>query len=54
MELREIGWFGVDWLKIKNQWRAFVNTVMNLRVPKTVGRLVASQEGLSFMEVVKH
>jgi hypothetical protein len=28
MGLREIGWDGMDW-----QWRALVNTVMNLRVP---------------------
>jgi hypothetical protein len=36
MNLREIGWEGVDWMKLiedKNQWRDFVNTVMNLRVP---------------------
>jgi hypothetical protein len=36
MDLREIGWDGVDWIKLaqdRDQWRAFVNTVMNLRVP---------------------
>jgi hypothetical protein len=34
--LREIGWDGVDWVDLaldRNQWRALVNTVMNLRVP---------------------
>jgi hypothetical protein len=34
--LREIGWDGVDWIDLaedRNQWRALVNTVMNLRVP---------------------
>jgi hypothetical protein len=36
MDLREIGWDGVDWIDLvqdRNQWRALVNTVMNLRVP---------------------
>jgi hypothetical protein len=34
--LREIGWDGMDWIDLaqdKDQWRALVNTVMNLRVP---------------------
>jgi hypothetical protein len=34
--LREIGWDGMDWINVdqdKEQWRALVNTVMNLRVP---------------------
>jgi hypothetical protein len=36
MDLREIGWEGVDWMQLdedRGQWRAVVNTVMNLRVP---------------------
>jgi hypothetical protein len=36
MDLREIGWDGVDWIDIaqdRDQWRALVNTVLNLRVP---------------------
>jgi hypothetical protein len=36
MDLREIGWVGVDWIRLaqdRDQWRAFVNTVMNLRIP---------------------
>jgi hypothetical protein len=36
MNLREIGWEGVDWVDLaqdKDQWRALVHTVMNLRVP---------------------
>jgi hypothetical protein len=36
IDLREIGWDGVDWIKLaqdRDQWRALVNTVMNLRVP---------------------
>jgi hypothetical protein len=36
MELREMGWDVMDSINLahdKNQWRALVNTVMNLRVP---------------------
>jgi hypothetical protein len=36
IDLREIGWDGMDWIDLaqyRNQWRALVNTVMNLRVP---------------------
>jgi hypothetical protein len=36
MDLGEIGWGGVDWIDMAqdgDQWRALVNTVMNLRVP---------------------
>jgi hypothetical protein len=36
VDLREIGIDGANWLRLAQnrvQWRAFVNTVMNLRVP---------------------
>jgi hypothetical protein len=36
MDLREIGWGGMDWIDLaqdRDQWRALVNTLMNLRVP---------------------
>jgi hypothetical protein len=36
LNLREIGRAGVDWIDLaqgRNQWRAFVNTVMNIRFP---------------------
>jgi hypothetical protein len=36
MDLREVGWDGVDWIELAqnmDQWMALVNTVMNLRVP---------------------
>jgi hypothetical protein len=36
MDLREIGWDGVDWIELaqdRDQWRALLNNVMNLRAP---------------------
>jgi hypothetical protein len=36
MDLRELGIDGANWIRLAQdrvQWRAFVNTVMNLRVP---------------------
>jgi hypothetical protein len=36
MDLREIGWNGVDWIDMaqdRDQWRALVNTVLTLRAP---------------------
>ena len=39
MDLKEVGW-GMDWIDLaqdRGRWRALVNPVMNLRVPKNVG-----------------
>jgi hypothetical protein len=36
IDLREIGWDGVDWIDLtqdRDQWRALVNMVMKFRVP---------------------
>jgi hypothetical protein len=36
LHLREIGWDGMDWIDLaqdRGQWRALVNTVINLKVP---------------------
>jgi hypothetical protein len=36
IDLREIGWHGMHWIDLaqdRNQWRALVNMVMNIRVP---------------------
>jgi hypothetical protein len=36
VDLREIGYEGVDWMHLdqdRDQWWAVVNTVMNIRVP---------------------
>jgi hypothetical protein len=35
MDLREIGWSGMDWIFLaqdRDQWRALVNTVINRKV----------------------
>jgi hypothetical protein len=43
MDLREIGWDGVYWIDIdqdRDQWRALVNTVLNVRVPNDVGEFL--------------
>jgi hypothetical protein len=45
MDLREIGWGGMDWIdpaKDRDQWRALVNTVMNLWVPSNLGKFLRS------------
>jgi hypothetical protein len=36
MDLRETAWDGIDWIDLaqdRDQWRALVNMVRNLRVP---------------------
>jgi hypothetical protein len=41
--LGELGWDGVDWSHVaqyRDQWRALVNTVMNLRVPYIAGKFL--------------
>jgi hypothetical protein len=43
MDLREIGWEGVDWMNLdqdRDQWQAVVKTVMKLRVPYKVGNFL--------------
>jgi hypothetical protein len=36
MDLIEVGWGGMDWIDLpedRDQWRALVSTITNLRVP---------------------
>jgi hypothetical protein len=36
VDLREVGWDGRDWIDLaqdRDRWRAYMNAVMNLRVP---------------------
>jgi hypothetical protein len=60
MNLREIGWDGMDWIDLaqdRNQWRALMNTVMNLRAPYNFGKFLsnciigASSKGTQLYEV---
>jgi hypothetical protein len=44
MDLREIGWSGMDWIVLtqdRDQWKVLVNTVMNLPVPWNVGKFLS-------------
>jgi hypothetical protein len=41
---REMGWGGMDWIDLaqdRDQWKVLVNTIMNLRVPQNVGKLLS-------------
>jgi hypothetical protein len=45
MDLREIGWDGIDLIDVtqdKDQWRALLITVVNLRVPQSAGIFLSS------------
>jgi hypothetical protein len=42
IDLREIGWDGMD------QWRALVNSIMNLRVPYNAGKFFSGCTIVSF------
>jgi hypothetical protein len=40
VDIREIGWGGMNWIILiqdRDQWRAVVNTIMNLLVPQKLG-----------------
>jgi len=43
MDLREIGWEGVDWIHVgedRDWWQAVLNMVMNLQVPQKAGNFL--------------
>jgi hypothetical protein len=45
MDLGEIGWEGVEWMHLvedRDQWRAVVNTIMNLRFSQKMGNFLTS------------
>jgi hypothetical protein len=51
IDLREIGWDGMDWIdwaQDRDLWRALVNTVMNLRVPYIAGKFLSACTSGSF------
>jgi hypothetical protein len=49
MDLREIGWDGIDWIDVaQDRDRDLVNTIMNLRVPQNTGTFLSSCTNGSF------
>jgi hypothetical protein len=52
MDLGEVGWGDADWIGLaqdRNRWRALLNSVLNLRVPRNAGKLSSgvTSSGLS-------
>jgi hypothetical protein len=58
MDVTDIGLHGMNWIDLvqdRDQWRALVNTVMNVRLTgsfRVAAHLAASQDGLSSIEFV--
>jgi hypothetical protein len=45
IDIREEWWGGMDWIHLvqgRDQWRAHVNTALNLWAPENVGKLLRS------------
>jgi hypothetical protein len=45
MDLREIGWDGVDCIGLaqdRDKWRGLVNSVMNVQIPGSAGKISSS------------
>jgi hypothetical protein len=46
MDLVEVGWGDVDWIGLaqdRDRWRTLVNSVLNLQVPLSTGKLLSVQ-----------
>jgi len=51
MDLAELGWEGVKWIHLaqdRDQWRAFVNTVIRLPVPQKAEDFLISWVAIGF------
>jgi len=45
MDLKEIKWEGIDWIKLvqdRDKWWALVNVTMNLQFPQNAGNFLTS------------
>jgi hypothetical protein len=57
MDLREIEWDDMDWTDLAqsgDQWRALVNTVMNIKVSQNAGKFSSSCTAGDFSRRAEH